>query len=143
MATATVSNVLTGRRQVAEDRRRRVLEAVGALGYQPNRLAAGLRRQRTGTVGMVVPDLTNPFFAALVQRVEELAAEGDCQILLVDSSNDPAREAARTRALLAHLPRTAVSIEVARRVRARVPLARTPTRVSVEIRSALAVELGP
>jgi LacI family transcriptional regulator len=102
VATATVSNVLTGRRQVAEDRRRRVLEAVGALGYQPNRLAAGLRRQRTGTVGMVVPDLTNPFFAALVQRVEELAAEGDCQILLVDSSNDPAREAARTRALLAH-----------------------------------------
>src|SRR5258706_10478160 len=102
VAAATVSNVLTGRRQVAEDRRRRVLEAVGALGYQPNRLAAGLRRQRTGTVGMVVPDLTNPFFAALVQRVEELAAAGDCQILLVDSSNDPAREAARTRALLAH-----------------------------------------
>src|SRR5215813_14424087 len=87
VATATVSNVLTGRRPVAEDRRRRVLEAVDALGYQPNRLAAGLRRQRTGTVGMVVPDLTNPFFAALVQRVEELAAESDCQILLVDSSN--------------------------------------------------------
>ena len=102
VATATVSNVLTGRRQVAEDRRHRVLAAVDALGYQPNRLAAGLRRQRTGTVGMVVPDLTNPFFAALVQQVEELAAAADCQILLVDSSNDPAREAARTRALLAH-----------------------------------------
>src|SRR5690348_8800968 len=77
VATATVSNVLTGRRQVAEDRRRRVLAAVEALGYQPNRLAAGLRRRRTGTVGMVVPDLTNPFFAALVQQVEELAAEGE------------------------------------------------------------------
>src|SRR5262249_35565099 len=101
VATATVSNVLTGRRQVAESRRRLVLEAVAALGYQPNHLAASLRRRLTHTVGIVVPDLTNPFFAALVQHIEELAAVSDYQILLVDSSNDAAREAARTRALLA------------------------------------------
>src|SRR5437660_521980 len=69
VATATVSNVLTGRRQVAQDRRRRVLEAVDALGYQPNRLAAGLRRQRTGTVGMVVPDLTDRL-ANIRDRIE-------------------------------------------------------------------------
>lgn len=101
VATATVSNVLTGRRQVAEDRRRLVLEAVEALGYQPNQLAASLRRQRTRTIGIVVPDLTNPFFGALVHRIEELAADGDYQILLVASDEDPAREAARIRALLA------------------------------------------
>jgi LacI family transcriptional regulator len=101
VATATVSNVLTGRRKVAEDRRRLVLEAVAALGYQPNHLAASLRRQHSRTVGIVVPDLTNPFFAALVQRIENLAAVDDYQILLVDSSNDPQREAARTAALLA------------------------------------------
>ena len=101
VATATVSNVLTGRRQVAEDRRRSVLEAVEALGYQPNHLAASLRRQHSRTVGIVVPDLTNPFFAALVHRIEALAAASDYQILLVDSSNDATREASRTRALLA------------------------------------------
>jgi LacI family transcriptional regulator len=101
VATATVSNVLTGRRQVAENRRRLVLEAVTALGYQPNHLAASLRRQQSHTVGIVVPDLTNPFFAALVHRVEELAAMSGYQILLVDSSNDADREVARTRALLA------------------------------------------
>ena len=101
VAMATVSNVLTGRRPVAEDRRRRVLEAVAALGYQPNLLASGLRRRRTATIGIVVPDLTNPFFAAMVQRIEGLAAAGGYQVLLVDSTNDPAREEERTRALLA------------------------------------------
>src|SRR5258707_8279385 len=95
VATATVSNVLTGRRQVAEDRRRRVLEAVGALGYQPNPLAPRLRRQRTRTVGMVVPHLTNPVFPALGPRVEEPAAAGAFPILLGDTTNAPAREAAR------------------------------------------------
>ena len=99
--TATVSNVPTGRRQVAESRRRLVLEAVAALGYQPDHSAASLRRRHTRTVGIVVPDLTNPFFAALVQRIEERAALDDYHILLVDSSHDAGREAARTRALLA------------------------------------------
>jgi LacI family transcriptional regulator len=101
VAIATVSNVLTGRRQVADNRRRLVLAAVEALGYQRNHLAASLRRRQSLTVGIVVPDLTNPFFAALVHRIEELAAMSGYQILLVDSSNDPEREAARTRALLA------------------------------------------
>jgi len=101
VATATVSNVLTGKRQVAEDRRRRVLEAVEALGYRPNHLAASLRRQQTRTIGIVVPDLTNPFFGGLVHRIEGLAAEGDYQILLVGSKADGSQEADRVRALLA------------------------------------------
>jgi len=101
VATATVSNVLTGQRHVAGDRRRLVLEAVDALGYQPNHLAASLRRKDSRTIGIVVPDLTNPFFAELVQRIEGLAAAGGFQILLVDSSNDVQREASRARALLA------------------------------------------
>src|SRR5262249_17355658 len=53
------------------------------------------------TVGIVVPDLANPFFAALVQRIEVLAAERDYQILLVDSNESEVQEAARIRALLA------------------------------------------
>jgi LacI family transcriptional regulator len=101
VATATVSNVLTGQRYVAERRRRLVLEAVDALDYQPNHLAASLRRKHSRTVGIVVPDLTNPFFAALVQQIEGLAAASGYEILLVDSSNDINREASRTRALLA------------------------------------------
>jgi LacI family transcriptional regulator len=101
VAPATVSNVLTGRRRVAERRRRLVLEAVAALGYQPNHLAASLRRRQSRTVGIVVPDLTNPFFAQLVHRIEALAAERDYQILLVGSEEEESRELGRVRALLA------------------------------------------
>ena len=101
VATATVSNVLTGRRPVADGLRRVVLEAVRELGYERNHLAASLRLQRTRSVGIVVPDLTNPFFAELVRQIEEVAARSDFQILLVDSNEEPTREAARIRALLA------------------------------------------
>ena len=101
VATATVSNVLTGRRPVADGLRRVVLDAVQELGYERNHLAASLRLQRTRSVGIVVPDLTNPFFAELVRQIEEVAARSDFQILLVDSNEEPTREAARIRALLA------------------------------------------
>jgi LacI family transcriptional regulator len=101
VAPATVSNVLTGRRPVAEDRKQRVLAAVAQLGYRPNHLAASLRRQETRTIGIVVPDLTNPFFAALVHRIEELAAEADYQILLMSSNEDTEQEAHRVQVLLA------------------------------------------
>jgi LacI family transcriptional regulator len=101
VATATVSNVLTGRRPVADGLRRVVLAAVQELGYERNHLAASLRLQRTRSVGIVVPDLTNPFFAELVRQIEEAAARSGFQILLVDSNEEPSREAARIRALLA------------------------------------------
>lgn len=101
VAPATVSNVLTGRRPVAEDRKQRVLAAVAQLGYRPNHLAASLRRQETRTIGIVIPDLTNPFFAALVHRIEELAAESDYQILLMSSNEDTQQEAHRVEVLLA------------------------------------------
>ena len=77
VAPATVSNVLNGTRPVTDLRKERVLAAVKQLGYRPNALAASLRRKETRTVGVVVPEITNPFFAALVHRIEELAAESD------------------------------------------------------------------
>jgi LacI family transcriptional regulator len=100
VAPATVSNVLNNSRPVAEIRKERVLAAVKQLGYRPNALAASLRRKETRTIGIVVPDLTNPFFGGLVHRIEELAAESDYQILLVSSNEDPKQEAARIRTLL-------------------------------------------
>jgi LacI family transcriptional regulator len=100
VAPATVSNVLNRTRPVAEIRKERVLAAVKTLGYRPNALAASLRRKETRTIGVVVPEITNPFFAALVHRIEDLAAVSDYQILLVSSNEDPKQEAARIRTLL-------------------------------------------
>jgi LacI family transcriptional regulator len=101
VAPGTVSNVLTGRRPVAEDLRRKVLKAVDALDYRPNQIAASLRTQQTRSIGIVVPDLKNPFFAELVYHIDELAATSNYQTLLVGSNETEIREVERIQALIA------------------------------------------
>ncbi len=101
VAPATVSNVLSGRRAVGAALRERVLAAIAQTGYRPNQLASSLRRRRSDTIGILVPDLANPFFAALVHRLEDLAAEDGYQILLAGSNEDEAREAERLDTLTA------------------------------------------
>jgi LacI family transcriptional regulator len=102
VAPGTVSNVLSGRRAVTDELKRRVAKSIEALGYRPNSLASSLRLQRSNTIGVVVPDLTNPFFAALVRQLEEVAGGDGYRILLVDSNEEEGREADRLRALLSH-----------------------------------------
>lgn len=101
VAPSTVSNVLTGRKPVAEPSRRAVLAAVAELDYRTNHLASSLRFGRTQSVGVVVPDLTNPFFSSFVKEIERLASADRFQILLMSSHEDPAEEEERVRALLA------------------------------------------
>src|SRR3546814_5778789 len=100
VSTATVSNVLSGTRHVGPERRQRVLDAIERLDYRPNGIAASLRSQRSRVVGVVVPDITNAFFAGIVHRMEELAAGSGYQVMLVNSNEDPAQERERVRALL-------------------------------------------
>ncbi|GAB0112962.1 LacI family DNA-binding transcriptional regulator [Acidisoma sp. C75] len=100
VAPATVSNVLSGRRPVGAELRARVFAAIEETGYRPNQLASSLRRARSHTIGVMVPDLTNPFFAALVHRLEDRAAEDGYEIILVGSHEDEAREGMRLATLL-------------------------------------------
>src|SRR3546814_16125556 len=83
VSTATVSNVLSGTRHVGPERRQRVLDAIERLDYRPNGIAASLRSQRRRVVGVVVPALTNAFFAGIVHRMEELAAGRGYQVMPV------------------------------------------------------------
>jgi LacI family transcriptional regulator len=101
VAPGTVSNVLTGRRVVAQDLRRRVLRAVEALDYRPNQIAASLRSQQSRSVGIVVPDLMNPFFGELLYHIDQLAAASNFQTLLVGSNETEIREAERIQGLTA------------------------------------------
>ena len=71
MSTASVSRALSGARSVRADTLRRVLDAAGQLEYKVNPMASALRGKVTRTVGMVVPDLVNPFFPAVVSAVED------------------------------------------------------------------------
>jgi LacI family transcriptional regulator len=101
VSPATVSNALSGLRGVTGDRRRAVLEAVAALGYKSNHMASSLRRGETRTVGVVLPNLGNEFFAALVRQWERIASQSGYEIMVVASGEDPATEARRIESLIA------------------------------------------
>jgi LacI family transcriptional regulator len=101
VSPATVSNALSGLRGVTGDRRRAVLEAVEALGYKSNHMASSLRRGETRTVGIVVPNLGNEFYAGLVRRWERIASESGYEMLVVASGEDPLTEARRIESLIA------------------------------------------
>lgn len=99
VSTATVSRVLTGSEKVSDQLRTKVLKAAAALDYSVNTAARALRRDRTSVVGMVVPDLSNPFFTLLVDLVERDLQLNGLSLHLCSSSNDPEVEAKRIRSL--------------------------------------------
>ncbi|KUN17636.1 hypothetical protein AQJ11_37895 [Streptomyces corchorusii] len=77
VSVTTVSHVISGRRPVSAATRARVEDAVRRLGYQADPSARGLRTQRTHTLGLVVPDITNPFNTELAAGVQEIAFTGE------------------------------------------------------------------
>jgi LacI family transcriptional regulator len=74
VSVGTVSNVVNRPERVAEDTRRRVREAIVALGWVPNGSAATLRAGRATLVGLIVPDIRNPFFTEVARGAEDMAA---------------------------------------------------------------------
>src|SRR5690625_6724876 len=95
VSTATVSNVLNGRKRFSPAVEERILAAARALGYFPNDSARTLRTGHSHTLGLVIPDLQNPFFPVLVRSIEHRARELGYTLLLVDIDNeeDTEREA--------------------------------------------------
>lgn len=100
VSSGTVSNVLADRDVVATETRERVLQSVAALGYRPNRVARSLLLRRTHMLGMVVPDLANPFFAELVRGVETAAQEQGHCVVVGSTENDEERESTFLRDLI-------------------------------------------
>ncbi len=91
VSPATVSRTLAGKR-VDAVMRRRVEEAVLATGYRPNMAARRLRSRDTGTIGLIVADIRNPFFTAVARSVEEIAYSKGLRVILCNTDEDPARE---------------------------------------------------
>lgn len=92
-SVSTVSRVLTRTGPVAEATRLRILEAIAELGYKPNALARGLVRRRTGTIGVVIPDVANPFYAEVLRGMSDVATEQGLHMLLVNADLSFAKEA--------------------------------------------------
>ncbi len=102
VSVATVSYVVnSGPRPVAEVTRKRVLRVIQALGYRPSGVARSLRLRRTRTIGLIVPDTMNPFFASLAKGVDETVFAHGYSLLLCHSGYVAAREQAYVESLLA------------------------------------------
>ena len=102
VSLGTVSNVISGKMPVRPEMRRRVVEAIRHLGYQPSLLARGLRRNKSSIIGMVIPDITNPFFPAVVRGVEDVAYQNSFRLVLCNTDNDPQKEESYLRELYSY-----------------------------------------
>lgn len=91
VSKATVSRVLNRDPRVAEDLRLRVEEAIRVLGYAPNRAARRLRGTSNDVIGLIISDIENPYFTAMVRGVEDAAYANNMHIVLCNSDEDPVR----------------------------------------------------
>jgi len=93
VSTATVSRVLSNGLHVRPEVRERVMATVERLGYRPNLVARSLRSQQSSTIGLIVSDISNPFFTAISRAVEDTAYEQGFSVLLCNTDENPEKEA--------------------------------------------------
>jgi LacI family transcriptional regulator len=91
VSTATVSHVLNNTRYVSEETRERVLRAVERCNYYPNAHARSLSSGRTNTLGLLISDISNPFFPELVKSIEAAAFERGYDVILSNTNYDAER----------------------------------------------------
>lgn len=92
VSITTVSNVVRGWPFVSERTRRKVQLAVAELGYSPHPVARSLRTGQLQSLGFIVPDLSNPYFAAMVSVAADIAQEHNYSLTIFNSQEDEARE---------------------------------------------------
>jgi len=92
VSVATVSAVVNGTAYVSPRLKARVEAAIKSLGYQPNHLARGLATQQSRTLGMIVPDIANPFFPEVVRGAEDTAYAAGYTLVIASSDNDLKKE---------------------------------------------------
>ena len=88
MAASTVSRALSGNARISEATRQRVWQLAGQLNYQPNHLAAALRKGRSNTLGVLVPHIDGHFFALVLKGMEAVANEAGFNVMLCQSNED-------------------------------------------------------
>lgn len=95
VSTATVSRVLSGSAGVRDPLKKRVLDAVRLLAYRPNRAARNLRVGSSRAVGVLIPDVENPFYTSVVCGIEDVLKETDYSLILANYNENPEQEARR------------------------------------------------
>src|SRR5467141_74180 len=100
VSTATVSHVLNKTRYVSDETKRRVLGAIENVGYAPNIHARNLASGRSRTLGLIISDITNPFFPDLVKSIQERALELGYDVIVLNTNYEPERDAPYVQRLL-------------------------------------------
>jgi hypothetical protein len=88
VSATTVSHALNGRRPVSAATRQRVLDAIEQLGYRPNVVARGLRAGRSMTIGLVIPDINNPFYPLLARGMQDMLDPADYDAIIANTNGD-------------------------------------------------------
>ena len=99
VSVTTVSHVVNGTRFVSDSARQRVEAAVRELGYVPSAVARSLKHNSTHTLGMVIPNNSNPYFAEIIRGVEDHCFAAGYNVILCNSNDDAQRQAAYLRVL--------------------------------------------
>ena len=92
VSTTTVLRALKGRPDIKEETKDRILELVRRFNYRPNILARSLVTKRTYTIGIIVPDLMNPFFPALIKGIESTLWENEYNVIFANTNYDRDKE---------------------------------------------------
>jgi len=92
VTATTVSRVINNKGYISEETRKKVRAVMEEMNYQPNELARSLSKQYTNTIGVIVPHISHPFFAKLINDLEAAAAEKKYKILLCNSNEQPEKE---------------------------------------------------
>lgn len=88
----TVSRVINNRGYISEKTKNKVHEAMEQLGYQPNEIARSLTKQKSNTIGIIVPHISHPYFAKLISNLENEASKKDYKIILCNSKEKAEKE---------------------------------------------------
>jgi DNA-binding LacI/PurR family transcriptional regulator len=126
VSIATVSRVFADTGRVSRELRDRVRDAARTLGYQPSRVARSLRVGSTLAVGVVIPDVQNPFFTGVVRGIEEVLLEAGYTLLLANADEEPEREGRMLATLRAEGVAGIVFVPIGRRTSTYGRLARSP-----------------
>lgn len=150
VSVATVSAVINDSAYVSPLLRTRVSKAITALEYEPNPVARSLATQKSRMLGMIVPDISNPFWPAVVRGAEDRAHAAAYTLLLSNSDDDPAkqelyltlflakREAFAPRLTTVNFPKYELGVEAVRMLLARLEC-RDRLAELVQLRSALCI----
>lgn len=99
-STATVSRVLSNTGYASKEIRAKVLEVAKRLNYQPNGIARSLKMERTNTIGIIIPDIANPYFMQISKGIEDIVQQDGYNLIFASSDENPAKEKEMLRVLL-------------------------------------------